>query len=50
MDRDAIRAHLAILYRRHNAAAASLNADLRDEAEQMLDAIVTCREAYVDHI
>lgn len=50
MDREAIRSQLAILYRRHNAAASSLNAELRAEAEQMLDAIVACREAYVDHL
>lgn len=48
MDRDAIRAHLAALYRRHNAAAASLDADLRAEAELMLDAIVACREKYIE--
>jgi hypothetical protein len=48
MDRDAIRAHLAALYRRHNAAAASLDAELRAEAELMLDAIVACREKYIE--
>ena len=48
MDRDAIRAHLAALYRRHNAAAASLDAELREEAEIMLDAIVACREKYIE--
>jgi len=50
MDREEIRARLAVLYRRYNAVASSLNADLRAEAEQMLDAIVACREAYVDHL
>jgi hypothetical protein len=48
MDRDAIHAHLAALYRRHNAAAASLDTELRAEAELMLDAIVACREKYVE--
>lgn len=48
MDRDMIRAHLAVLYRRHNAAAASLDADLRAEAELMLDAIVACREKHIE--
>jgi len=50
MDREEIRARLAVLYRRYNAVASSLNAELRAEAEQMLDAIVACREAYVDHL
>ena len=48
MDRDEIRKQLAELYKRHNQAAASLNPELREEAEQMLDAIVHCREKYVD--
>ena len=48
MDRDAIRGHLAVLYRRHNAAAASLDAELRAEAELMLDAIVACREKFIE--
>ena len=48
MDRDAIRAYLAALYRRHNAAAASLDTELRAEAELMLDAIVACREKYIE--
>ncbi len=47
MNRDEIRAQLALLYRRHNHAAGSLNKELRDEAEMMLDAIVICRERYV---
>ena len=48
MDRGEIRKVLAKLYRRHNDAAASLNPELREEAEQMLQAIVHCREKYVD--
>ena len=44
MTQDQIRDHLAMLYRRHNRAAASLDAHLREEAEIMLDAVVQCRE------
>jgi hypothetical protein len=44
MTPDEIRERLAMLYRRHNRAAASLDAALRSEAETMLDAIVQCRE------
>ena len=47
MDREQIRKRLAELYRRHNQAASSLNEELRNEAEFMLDAIVTCRNKYV---
>ena len=48
MERDEIRTRLAALYKRHNSAAGSLDPDLRREAEHMLDAIVTCREKYID--
>ena len=48
MNRDEIKAKLAELYKRHNHAAGSLNDELREEAEIMLDAIVACREKYVD--
>ncbi|MFK5922765.1 MAG: hypothetical protein QM496_11355 [Verrucomicrobiota bacterium] len=48
MDKKAISAHLKILYKRHNEAASSLNKELRNEAETMLDAIVECRSKYVD--
>ncbi len=48
MDRDAIRRHLATLYKRHNHSAGSLDRAMREEAELMLDAIVHCREKYVD--
>ena len=50
MDRDEIKAKLAMLYKRHNHAAGSLNPDLREEAEKMLDAIAHCREKYVDKV
>lgn len=49
MTSEEIRSHLKILYKRHNEAAASLNEDLRKEAETMLDAIVECRGKYVDN-
>lgn len=48
MSREEIKTHLANLYRRHNQAASSLNPELRREAEDMLDAIVQCRELYVE--
>ena len=48
MDREEIRKTLAQLYSRYNQAAGSLNPDLREEAERMLEAIVHCREKYVD--
>lgn len=48
MTTEEIRARLAILYKRHNQAAGSLDPELRLEAEEMLDAIVHCREKYVD--
>jgi len=50
MDREAIRRHLATLYKRHNDAAGSLDPALRKEAEVMLDAIVACREKYVETV
>jgi hypothetical protein len=47
MTPDDVRDHLALLYRRHNRAASSLDDSLRTESEIMLDAIVTCREKYL---
>ena len=47
MTRDEIKSHLAELYRRYNRAASSLDAARRTEAEDMLNAIVVCREKYV---
>lgn len=44
MPKDQIRQRLALLYRRYNRAASSLDPKLRHEAERMLDAIVTVRE------
>lgn len=48
MSRDEIRKRLARLYQRHNQAASSLNPELREESEHMLEAIVHCRRKYVD--
>jgi hypothetical protein len=47
MTTEEIRDHLAMLYRRHNRAASSLEGDLREEAEIMLDAVVRCRETFL---
>jgi len=47
MTKEQIREHLAMLYQRHNRAASSLEADLREEAELMLDAVVRCRETFL---
>ena len=43
-----IRKRLAVLYRRYNRAASSLDASMRAESERMLDAIVKVREKYFD--
>ncbi|MCB1233881.1 MAG: hypothetical protein KDM91_02285 [Verrucomicrobiae bacterium] len=48
MTPEEIKNRLAELYRRHNQAAGSLNEELRQEAELMLDAIVACRQKYLD--
>ena len=48
MSMEEIRSHLKSLYKRHNEAAASLDEELRNEAETMLDAIVECRGKYID--
>jgi hypothetical protein len=42
-----ISERLAMLYRRHNRAAASLEARLREEAEIMLDVIAAMRQKYL---
>ena len=46
MSKDAIREHLATLYRRFNRSASSLDATTRLEADAMLDAIVAVREKH----
>ena len=50
MDTEAIKVHLARLYKRHNHSAGSLDPGLREEAEKMLDAISHCRDKYVDAV
>ncbi len=45
-----IRKRLAVLYRRYNRAASSLDAKMRAQSEMMLDAIVKVREKYFDPI
>lgn len=47
MTQEQISAQLAILYRRHNRAASSLEASLREEAEIMLDVIATMRQKHL---
>lgn len=44
MGKDEVREKLALLYKRYNRATSSLDAGLRAEAEEMLDAIVMIRE------
>ena len=48
MNPSEIRDRLAMLYQRHNQAAGSLDAELREEAEHMLQAIVICRQKYAE--
>jgi len=45
MTPEQVRQHLATLYRRHNRAAASLNPEVRAEANEMLDAIIEVRKS-----
>ena len=47
MTADQISAQLAMLYRRHNRAASSLEANLREEAEIMLDVVASMRQKYL---
>jgi hypothetical protein len=44
MSQEEIRSHLAILYRRYNRSASSLDLELCRESEGMLEAIVHIRE------
>lgn len=46
MTKEQISAQLAVLYRRHNRAASSLESRLREEAEIMLDVIAMLRQKY----
>ncbi len=47
MTQEQISSQLALLYRRHNRAASSLEASLREEAEIMLDVIATMRQKHL---
>lgn len=47
MPKEEIQEKLAVLYRRHNRAASSLDAKMRQEAEIMLEAIATMKEKYL---
>jgi len=47
MTKEQVAAQLAILYRRHNRAASSLEERLREEAEIMLDVIAAMRQKYM---
>lgn len=44
MNKEEVRARLAFLYRRYNRATSSLDAKLRAEADEVLDAVVAVRE------
>jgi hypothetical protein len=44
MSKDEVRSRLAFLYKRYNRATSSLNAKLREEANEVLDAVVAVRE------
>lgn len=50
MTKDEIKAQLKLLFRRYNRSASSLDANLRGEADQMLDAIVQVREKHFGEI
>ena len=50
MPKDEIKAQLKMLFRRYNRSASSLDAKLRGEADQMLDAIVQMREKHFGEI
>lgn len=50
MPKDEIKAQLKLLFRRYNRSASSLDAKLRSEADQMLDAIVQMREKHFGEI
>ena len=46
MNKEQIREHLKLMYRRYNRAASSLDNGTRSEADSMLDAIVAVREKH----
>lgn len=48
MSQEAIKKHLAMLYKRYNDAVSSMKPELRAEARYMLEAIAVCRDRHVD--
>ncbi len=50
MAKEDIKMQLKLLFRRYNRSASSLDAKLRSEADQMLDAIVQMREKHFGEI
>ncbi len=50
MSREEVAARLKLLYRRYNRSASSLDAALRAESEQMLNAIVDVREKHFGEV
>ncbi len=50
MNKEQIRDHLKMLYRRFNQSASSLDPKTRKEADMMLDAIVDVREKHFGQI
>lgn len=50
MNKEQIRDHLKMLYRRFNQSASSLDQKTRSEADTMLDAIVAVREKHFGQI
>lgn len=50
MSKDEVAARLKLLYRRYNRSASSLDASLRAESEQMLNAIVDVREKHFGEV
>ena len=50
MNKEQIREHLKLMYRRYNRAASSLDNNTRSEADSMLDAIVAVREKHFGEI
>lgn len=47
MAKEEIKEKLAVLYRRHNRAASSLDQKMREEAEIMLEAIAAMKEKFL---
>ncbi|MEZ5384753.1 MAG: hypothetical protein R3F13_04485 [Prosthecobacter sp.] len=50
MSKDEVMAQLKLLFRRYNRSASSLDAQTREQAEKMMDAIVQMREKHFGEI